>query len=202
MTALPVQRRFHNLAGIAPVGHRFYRKLQTKCAAGLGDTTPAQMAPMIVATRSAMELYSTNGIPKNWAVSALIAKWGMDQLINNGVSVSLGKDTIQFIKQPNGTFTPPAGSTMTLLRTNNTYWLVMPRQHFKFNARGQTNIHRPIPQNPVPTTQVIGCSVKIEKSPVHFNLQRHPLRLTSSRTTRCLRMFSRLTGSGNQFAWQ
>ena len=52
---------------------------------------------------------------KNWAVSALIAKWGIDQLLKKGVAVTLGKDRFQFVQQPDGSFTAPASCTMTLL---------------------------------------------------------------------------------------
>ena len=72
----------------------------------------------------------------------MIAKWGVDQLTKNGVSVSLGKDTLQFVKQPNGAFTPPANCTMTLTQSGSTYSLQQRHGNtFKFNAAGfLTNI--------------------------------------------------------------
>jgi len=138
-------RRHHNLAGMAHGWvHNYCLGLSEVSAPllGLGQTTPAQMAPMLVATRAASELYSTTGSPKNWAVTALIAKWGIDQLINNGVSITLGKDTIQFIKQPDGSFTPPANCTMTLTKTNSAYNLQERHGNtFKFDANKRlTNI--------------------------------------------------------------
>jgi RHS repeat-associated protein len=92
---------------------------------GLGTTTPQQMAPMIVATCAALNLYTNSGSldPKNWTVTALIAKWGIDQLINNAVSINLGKDTLQFSKQPDGSYTPPPNCTMSLIQTNGAYSL-------------------------------------------------------------------------------
>lgn len=138
-------RRFHNLAGMAHGWVHSYNLRAADVSAplpSLGDTTPAQMAPLIVATKSAMELYSTAGNPKTWAVTALMAKWGVDQTINNAVSITLGQDTLQFIKQPNGTFTPPAKSTMSLLKTNGVYWLQERHGNtFKFSGTGLlTNI--------------------------------------------------------------
>jgi RHS repeat-associated protein len=111
--------------------------------AGLGSTTPAQMASMLVATYAGLSLYNyTQPDPKNWMVTALIGKWSVDQLIQNGVSVNLGKDTLQFIRQPNGVFTPPANCTSTLIQTNSAY--VMQMRHgntFMFNSAGNlTNI--------------------------------------------------------------
>jgi len=72
----------------------------------------------------------------------LIAKWGIDQLDKNGVSVNLGKDTMQFVQQPNGTFTPPAGSTATLTQSGSTYSLLLRHGNkFNFNSGGfLTNI--------------------------------------------------------------
>ena len=40
----------------------------------------------------------------------------MDRLKKNAVSVVMGNDTIQFIKQPDDTYTAPAGITMTLTK--------------------------------------------------------------------------------------
>ncbi|MBI5386719.1 MAG: RHS repeat protein [Verrucomicrobia bacterium] len=110
--------------------------------ASLGATTPAQMAPMLVALRAAAELYSGPPTPKSALLAALLSKWGVDQLIKNAVSVTLGADTVQFIRQPDGQFTPPAGSTMTLA-TNSTGYALQERHGniFQFNAaRRLTNI--------------------------------------------------------------
>jgi RHS repeat-associated protein len=139
-------RRNSNLAGIAPGWiHNYYLKATPLTApeAALGATTPAQMAAMLVATCSALNLY--NGAqpdPKNWMVNALIAKWGIDQLTGNAVSVSLGQDTVQFIRQPDGGYTPPANCTLTLLKTNSVFWLRERNgRTFKFNRLGWgTNI--------------------------------------------------------------
>ena len=111
--------------------------------AALGGTTPAQMAPMLVASAAAAALYNGQSLDaKNWTVTALIAKWAIDQLDNSGVSINLGKDTVQFVEQPNGVFTPPANCTMTLIQTNSAYWLEQRHGNtFKFNAAGYlTNI--------------------------------------------------------------
>ena len=110
--------------------------------AGLGGTTPAQAAPMLVATTAAIGLYSTTPDPKNWMVAALTTKWGVDQLTKGGVSVMLGKDTVQFVKQPNGVFTPPANCTMTLVTNSSGYNLQQRHGNtFNFDSLGRlTNI--------------------------------------------------------------
>ena len=139
-------RRNSNLAGIAPGWlHNYYINAATVSApqAGMGGTTPAQAAEMLVATASATSVYyGYQPDPKNWTVNALIAKWGIDQLTAKAVSVSLGQNVLQFIQAPDGSYTPPANCTMTLLQTNGAYWLQ--ERHgrtFKFNSAGWgTNI--------------------------------------------------------------
>jgi len=139
-------RRNSNLTGISPGWmHNYYFNAATVSSpeAGLGGTTPAQMAAMTVAMTAVNSCYDgDHPEPKNWMTTALIIKWGIDQLTGKAASVSLGNDTIQFIQQPDGTYTPPANCTMTLSRTNGAYWLQ--ERHgrtFKFNSAGwATNI--------------------------------------------------------------
>ncbi len=137
-------RRFSNPAGMAGGWiHNYSISANTVAApqAGFGGTTPAQADPMFVATCAAIGIFNDlQPDPKNWMVSALIAKWGIDQLTKNSVSVTLGKDTVQFVKQPNGAFTPPANSTMTLTQSGSTYSLQERHGNtFNFNSSGLLN---------------------------------------------------------------
>ena len=139
-------RRNSNLAGIAPGWlHNYYinAAIVSSPQAGLGGTTPAQAAAMLTATASAISVYyGYQPDPKNWVVNDLVAKWGIDQLTAKAVSVSLGKDVIQFIQAPDGSYTPPANCTMTLTQNGSAYSLQ--EQHgrtFQFNSAGwATNI--------------------------------------------------------------
>ena len=120
-------RRFNNPAGMAGGWVHNYSMTANNVAAtqaGLGGTTPAQAASMLTATTAAIAMYN-GGIrnPKNWLTTALIAKWGVDQLTKNGVSINLGKDTLQFVQQPNGVFTPPANCSDTLTQSGSAYSL-------------------------------------------------------------------------------
>ena len=139
-------RRNSNPAGMAGGWIHNYLMTANSYAApqvGLGSTTPAQAAAMLVATASAIATYN-GGSPeaKNWLTTTLITKWGVDQLTKNGVSVNLGKDTVQFVKQPNGAFTPPANSTATLTQNGLSYSLLMRHGNaFNFDSLGRlTNI--------------------------------------------------------------
>ena len=120
-------RRNSNLAGLSPgwtLNYCTTAKNVPAPQAMLGGSTPAQAASLLTATAAAIATY--NGgypNPKNWLTTALIAKWGVDQITKSGVSVSLGKDTVQFVKQPNGVFTPPGSCTMSLTQNGSTYAL-------------------------------------------------------------------------------
>jgi RHS repeat-associated protein len=139
-------RRFSNAGGMTGGWINNYSVTANQVAAPqavLGGTTPEQAAAMLTATAAAIATY--NGgypNPKNWLTTALIAKWGIDQLTKSGVSVSLGKNTLQFVQQPNGVFTPPASSSATLTQSGSAYTLLMRHGNtFNFNASGcLTNI--------------------------------------------------------------
>lgn len=110
----------------------------TAAQAALGATTPQQMVPILAATSAALGIYNDGQHDaKNWTVSILIAKWGIDQLTKSGVSVQLGKDIIQFIQQPNGVFTPPANCTWTLSQPSNYVLQVRHGNTFNFDSLGR-----------------------------------------------------------------
>jgi RHS repeat-associated protein len=138
-------RRNHNLAGLGyGWTHNYACTAQDTSAplASLGAATAAQAAPMLVAIRAALTLYQDPSNPGQWGLATLVAKWGTDQTISNAVSVNLGQDIVQFIKQPDGSFTPPGNCTMTLSKANGAYNLQ--ERHgrtFHFDSHGRlTNI--------------------------------------------------------------
>ncbi len=139
-------RRSSNLVGMSPGWlHNYFLNAAPVSApqAGLGGTTPAQMASMLVATTSAKNFFDPDHPdPKNWLTTILIIKWGIDQITGNAVSVNMGQDTVQFIQQPDGSFTPPANVKMALWQTNSAYQLQERNgRTFQFNAAGwATNI--------------------------------------------------------------
>ncbi len=84
--------------------------------AALGGTTPADMAPYLIATMAALDVHASSPTAKAWATAGLMAKWGVDQLRLNAVSITLGKDNLQFIRLPSGVYQAPAGLPMSLTR--------------------------------------------------------------------------------------
>ena len=103
--------------------HNYEMKAVVRTApeAGLGETTPYEAAQMIVATVIINELSKDLTAIKPTVAGALVAKVAVDNLLNNAVSLTMGKDTVQFIKQPDSTYTAPAGSTMSLTKSGNFY---------------------------------------------------------------------------------
>jgi len=138
-------RRNSNPAGMAGGWLHNYNINATTVAApwpALGGMSPQHMASMIVAAYAGANIYNSTPNAKNWMVTALVAKWGIDQLKNNGVAVAMGKDIVEFIKQPNGIFNPPGNCTMTLTQANSAYSLQERHGNtFRFDSLGRlTNI--------------------------------------------------------------
>jgi len=118
-------RRYTNEAHMANGWiHNYIMKAagRSDAAASLGKKSALEMAAFFVAATTAYQLYSGTslaaelGDPAPWAVTALIAEWAVDQLKDNAVSIMMGTDGIQFTKQPDGSYTPPAGVTMKLTK--------------------------------------------------------------------------------------
>ena len=92
--------------------------------ASLCETNTYQAAPFVVAAVAHGVMHFQHTTAKEWATAALIAKWGIDQMKYNAAAVSIGGSTLEFIKMPDGTFVPPPGVNMTLIKhVNNTYTL-------------------------------------------------------------------------------
>ncbi|HTI72502.1 MAG TPA: RHS repeat-associated core domain-containing protein [Candidatus Limnocylindria bacterium] len=106
--------------------------------AGMGGNTPQEAAAYIAAMKAALEVFTASDShysSVHWAVTALIAEWAVDQLRNNAVNITLGSDAVQFIKQPDNSYTAPAGVTMTLTKPGSAY--ILQQRHgntFNFDA--------------------------------------------------------------------
>ena len=93
--------------------------IRTAPEAGLGETTTYEASAMLAAAAVINELLDGSIGVKEMTTAALVAKHAVDNLLNNAISITMGKDTIQFIRQPNGDYTAPAASTMSLERNDN-----------------------------------------------------------------------------------
>ncbi len=93
---------------------------------GLGTRQPVDAAALIASLYAAWNLMindSTDELLK-WMVASLSAKWAVDRLIDNAVTVHIGSQLMEFVKLPDGTYSPPLGVTTQLIDNgNNTYSL-------------------------------------------------------------------------------
>ncbi|MDQ8205894.1 RHS repeat-associated core domain-containing protein [Coraliomargarita sp. SDUM461003] len=110
--------------------HMFHMRAAERTAIeeSLGLGTYQQAASILTATLVASDLYRHSASPKEWGVSALTVGWYLDSLINNAVSITIGNNSFQFIKQPDGSYEPPASSTMQLSKDGGGNY-VLSRQH-------------------------------------------------------------------------
>jgi RHS repeat-associated protein len=105
--------------------HNLHIRAEARTASdeALGMGSPQQAAAFLAAVTAASDLYRTDATPKEWGVATLAVGWFVDQMRNNAVSVRMGKDIYQFLLQPDGTYTAPPGSTMSLTKVSGAYQL-------------------------------------------------------------------------------
>ncbi|HHL32817.1 MAG TPA: transglutaminase domain-containing protein, partial [Desulfobulbaceae bacterium] len=89
----------------------------------LGLRTPVDAASMVAAQYVILDLLKNEDNIKGWMISSLAAKWAIDRVINNVVTIRLGNKNMQFVKLPNGSFVAPPGITSTLTKSGSTYTL-------------------------------------------------------------------------------
>jgi RHS repeat-associated protein len=106
-------------------------------ALGLG--TPQQAAAVVVGLHAAWDVFKNRADVKDWATSLLIAKWIVDRLQDNAVSVALGDRVVEFHVQPDGSYTPPPGVTLSLTKDGSGNFVVQERHGntHQFNAEGK-----------------------------------------------------------------
>ena len=85
---------------------------------GISEGTPYDMAAYLAAVYTTVDLlkHPTTYLARDWTVTALVANWAVNNLNNNAVAITLGKDSWQFIRQPDGSYQPPAMSTLSLTK--------------------------------------------------------------------------------------
>ena len=83
--------------------------------AALGETTSFDAALLMVATQTVADLFE-GSTAREWTVAALTAGWAVDQLKDNAVALTLGSDSLQFLRLPDGSYLPPAKSTLSLTK--------------------------------------------------------------------------------------
>jgi RHS repeat-associated protein len=90
---------------------------RTATEEALGFGNARQMAPFLTAIAIASDLYRQDATVKEHAIAALVTGWYVDRLTHNAVSITIGDQVHQFLRNPDGTFEAPSGSTLTLTQT-------------------------------------------------------------------------------------
>lgn len=111
---------------------------------GLGNRQPVDAAGMIGAFYVILDLMKNQDTDtiQAWMAASLAAKWAVDQVIDNAVTVNLGGKAMEFIKLQDGTYAPPPGITTQLIKNgDNTYSLLE-----RFGTRMNFNTNKQISQ--------------------------------------------------------
>ncbi|MBK6738660.1 MAG: hypothetical protein IPG64_12490 [Haliea sp.] len=105
--------------------YNIYISQHSDVEAALGQRTVFDAIPMAVVNHVVSSLLQAQAPgPNKWGVAALVANWGMDQLLNKTITVHMGSQAVTYQEMPNGEFMPPAGITTQLVRlSNKTYEL-------------------------------------------------------------------------------
>jgi YD repeat-containing protein len=135
-------RRLRNDAGLGMgwnhnLNVRAVPRSDVENALGLG--TPQQAAAVVVGLHAAWDVFKNRADVKDWSTSLLIAKWIVDRLQDNAVSVALGDRVVEFHLQPDGSYSPPPGVTLSLTKDGNGNFVVQERHGntHQFNAEGK-----------------------------------------------------------------
>ncbi len=89
--------------------------------AGIGMRSMEDSAPILIASKVIEDVMNNDQSAKSWLVASLAAQWAVDQLTDNAVSIYIGQKVMTFIEQPDGSYTPPLGMTVSLSKTNGLY---------------------------------------------------------------------------------
>lgn len=110
--------------------------------AGLAGTISYHAAPFFTAMLVSADLHGNQTNAKDWATSALVVNWAIDQLKYNAVAVTMGNRTIEFIRMPDGSYEAPAGMNLTLASHGSgaEEYFTMTERHgptYTFNTAGR-----------------------------------------------------------------
>jgi RHS repeat-associated protein len=94
---------------------------------GLGTRKPSEAAAMIAALHVTRDLLQNEDNARGWTIAAIISNWAVDQLIDNAMTVYLGHQLMEYIKLPDGSYSPPPGVTTQLTKNSNNLFLLKER---------------------------------------------------------------------------
>ena len=89
----------------------------------LGTRLPVDAASAIAGFYVTFDLMNDHDDLRGWLISSLSQKWAIDQLINNAVTVHLGRKSLEYIKLADGAYSPPPCVTTKLIDNGATFTL-------------------------------------------------------------------------------
>ncbi len=107
-------------------------------APGLGKQQPIDSAALITDLYVTFDVLKNENNVKGWVATTLAHKWAVDQLVDNAIFVHLGSKVIEYIKLPDGTYSPPPGITTQLMDNGNDTFSLQERfgTRMDFNTDG------------------------------------------------------------------
>ncbi len=109
---------------------------------GLGMRQPVDAASLIAALYVSIDLIKTQDNIQGWMAASLASKWAVDKVIDNAITVHLGKKTMEFIKLADGSYAQPQGITTQLIKNGDGTYSLLER----FGTRIDFNTNKQIAQ--------------------------------------------------------
>ncbi|MDD3179011.1 MAG: DUF6531 domain-containing protein [Opitutaceae bacterium] len=81
--------------------------------------TVDEVLPVLIAVRLAQDAVATESTARAWLLASTALSWAVDQQINSRAALALGARSMEFVKQPGGTYAPPPGIAATLTKQSD-----------------------------------------------------------------------------------
>ncbi len=143
-------RRYYNSADVirsTPLGPGWdhdYNMYMSECsneAAGLGTRSAIEASAAIAAAYVLQDVLDDSTDIELWIVGDLIAKWNVDQLIDNAVVVELHNKTFMFCRLPDGSYYAPPTTGMRIVSDGPTKYVSEPfGTRYDFNELGRIEV--------------------------------------------------------------
>ncbi len=109
----------HRVAGPLGFGwnHNLAIELEKSSDAfpALGTRKPEDAAAMLAFLHVAQDVLTAQDDALAWVVTSIGAKWVVDELLDNAMTVQVGHKSSRYIRRADGSFSPPPGSTTRLV---------------------------------------------------------------------------------------
>jgi len=119
-------------------GYDIHAEVISAYEPALSRRSPEDAGSIMLSAMVLDDLILNEDNPKGWQTASFTAQWAVDQLIERAVAVHLGMKTLTFVRQPDGSYSSPPGTTWTLSGEPGSF--VMQERNGKtyaFNANNQ-----------------------------------------------------------------